>query len=69
MTTPAETYDLKTPEGIAALMRTSKTEADWNANADKIKEANALDGKPAYPCFWWDTIVRSGLIAEVTNKF
>lgn len=59
-----ENHDLKTPEGVAALMRTSKTEDEWNANCDAVKSAN--DG---YPNFWFATVLASGLVGEVTSKF
>ena len=62
-------HDLKTPEGVAALMRTSKTESEWNANCDAVKEAHAFEGRSTYPSFWWATIMQSGLASEVTSKF
>ena len=52
-------HDLTTPEGVKALMSSSKSEQEWNANCDKVKAANN-----GYPSFWYAEIVMSGLMAK-----
>lgn len=49
---------------VIALMRSSKSEAEWNANCDKVKAE--FDG---YPDWWFLTIVMSGLAAEVQRNW
>ena len=49
-------HDLTTPEGVAAHMSESKSEEDWNARCDQVKEANG-----GYPRFWFATVLASGL--------
>jgi len=39
--------DLTTEQGVTTLMRSSTTEKEWNANCDKVKQANGND----YPSF------------------
>jgi hypothetical protein len=56
--------DLITPEGVKALMESSTSEAEWNANCEKVKAANG-----GYPAFWYSTIVMSGLMGKVTANF
>lgn len=56
--------DLTTADGVAALMRQSKSETEWNANCDKVKKANG-----GYPDFWWQTVMTSGLAFEVQNSW
>ena len=53
-------HDLTTAEGVAALMRQSKSETEWNDNCDKVKRANG-----GYPDFWWTTVMVSGLANAV----
>jgi len=48
-------------QDVIALMKSSKSEAEWNANCDKVKAA--CDG---YPAFWCEAIVLSGLAARVS---
>ncbi|HEV7952113.1 MAG TPA: hypothetical protein VGO98_01955 [Candidatus Saccharimonadales bacterium] len=56
-TTPGgEMKDLTTPEGVAAHMSESTSEADWNERCDEVEAAN--DG---YPSFWFATVIMSGL--------
>jgi hypothetical protein len=50
---------------VEALMESSKTEAEWNANCDKVKEVFAGQ----YPGFWYAAIVISGLMARTVAKF
>ena len=49
---------------VVDLMKSSKTEREWNDNADKVKKA--CDG---YPSFWYGAIVMSGVMSEVTSSF
>jgi len=56
--------DLTTPHGVKALMETSRTNSEWNANCDQVKKANN-----GYPDFWYTTIVLSGVMHTVTSKF
>lgn len=58
MATIAE--DLTTREGIIALMKSSKSMEEWNANCDKVIQANN-----GYPDFWFEIIVMSGLVERV----
>ncbi len=50
-----------TRDEVLSLMRSSKTEADWNANCDKVKAAH--NGE--YPPYWFSDVIQSGPIAEV----
>ena len=56
--------DLTTRDGVLALMESSKSEAEWNANCDRVKAANG-----GYPDFWYATIVESGVLARVSATF
>lgn len=47
-------------EEVIALMESSKSEAEWNANCDKVKKEFA-----GYPSWWFDTIITSGIKNEV----
>jgi hypothetical protein len=53
-------YDLMKPEGVRALMESSKSDEEWDANCDSVKAANN-----GYPEFWYDEIVRSGLMGRI----
>lgn len=44
-------------EEVVKLMQSSKSEQEWNANADKVKAA--CDGN--YPSFWYEAIILSGV--------
>lgn len=46
---------------VIDLMKSSKSGAEWNDNADKVKKACG-----GYPPFWWPAIVQSGLMRQVT---
>lgn len=46
---------------VVDLMKSSKSEEEWNANRDKVKTVFG-----GYPDFWYRAIVLSGLAAEVT---
>ncbi len=60
----ATEHDLTTADGVKALMESSASESEWNANADKVKKANN-----GYPSFWFPTIVASGLAAMTMAKW
>jgi hypothetical protein len=51
-------------EQVVALMKTSRTEKEWNDNCDKVKAA--CNG---YPSFWYGAIVVSGLMREISLSF
>ena len=51
-------------EDVIALMKSSKSEVEWNSNCDKVKVA--CDG---YPPDWYKEIILSGLATEVTARF
>jgi hypothetical protein len=42
---------------VVTLMKSSKSEVEWNANCDKVKKA--CNG---YPPFWYAAVVESGLL-------
>lgn len=45
---------------VVALMKSSRSEDEWNANTDKVKaECNG------YPAFWYKAVVMSGLMGQV----
>lgn len=49
---------------VVELMKTSKTESEWNDNCDKVKKACG-----GYPSFWYPAVVMSGVMAETATKF
>jgi len=51
---------MMTEEEVVDLMKSSKSEAEWNTNCDKVKAS--CDG---YPNFWYSAIILSGLCDEV----
>lgn len=51
-------------EQVIQLMRSSRTEKEWNDNCKKVKAA--CNG---YPHFWFEAIVSSGLAGQVTARF
>lgn len=53
-------HDLTVEQEVVALMKSSRSEAEWNANCDKVKAAN--DG---YPSFWYKAIISSGLMSSI----
>jgi hypothetical protein len=57
--------DLTTKEGVVQLMGMSQTSAEWNQNCDKVKAAN----QGLYPAFWFETIIQSGLCAQVSARW
>lgn len=48
-----------TRDEVVTLMKSSATEAQWNANCDKVKAACG-----GYPPFWFEVILRSGVARE-----
>lgn len=56
--------DLTQREDVIALMKSSKTEKEWNANCNLVKAANR-----GYPDFWYEAIVLSGVLYETSLKF
>ncbi len=54
-----------TEEQVVELMKSSTTEAEWNANCDKVK----ADAGGDYPSFWYKAIVQSGIAGEASAKF
>jgi hypothetical protein len=49
---------------VVTLMESSKSEAEWDANCDKVKAACG-----GYPDFWWKAIMMSGVASRTTVKF
>ncbi|MGL4666791.1 MAG: hypothetical protein ACRCWR_02540 [Saezia sp.] len=60
-----EKQTLTTLPGIQSLMRTSKSEAEWNNNCDRVKQANDND----YPSFWFSGIILSGIMTEARSSW
>ncbi len=60
----ATEHDITTAEGVKALMESSASESEWNANADNVKKANN-----GYPSFWYATIVLSGVAGKTQMKW
>lgn len=46
---------------VKDLMRSSKSEQEWNDNCDLVMEMHG----GGYPAFWFSEIIMSGLAAEV----
>lgn len=49
---------------VIELMKTSKSEDDWNSNCDKVKKACQ-----GYPDFWYEEIVLSGVMNQVISTW
>ena len=49
---------------VVALMKSSKSEDEWNANCDKVKKVCG-----GYPPFWYSAIVLSGIAAQIAASF
>ncbi len=56
--------DLKSEEGVVALMRSSKSEKEWDTNCDKVKAANQ-----GYPSFWFQAVIISGVATEAKKNW
>ena len=54
-----------TQEQVKALMESSTSTAQWNANAQRVKRECGGD----YPEFWYPAIMQSGLAKRVLAKF
>jgi hypothetical protein len=46
---------------VVDLMESSRSEKEWNANCDKVKEACG----GLYPMFWYEAITASRLLNRV----
>ena len=53
-----------TPREVYELMKSSKSEEEWNKNCDIVK--SRCNG---YPDFWWNEIIASGLAKKTMEKF
>ncbi len=51
-----------TQDDVTQLMKSSKSENEWNANCDKVKAA--FGGE--YPSFWYAAIVLSGISSKTS---
>ncbi len=49
---------------VIDLMRSSKSEKDWNENCDKVKKACG-----GYPSFWYMSIIMSGVASSAKLKW
>lgn len=52
------------PQQVIDLLKTSESEAQWNANCDTIKKACG-----GYPDFWWNDIILSGVMRRIANRW
>lgn len=50
---------------VVELMRSSRSEEEWNANCDKVKAAH----RGQYPIFWWRAIMLSGVLKETQDAW
>jgi cellulase/cellobiase CelA1 len=57
--------DLTIEENVVALMQSSTSEREWNANCDRVKVANGSQ----YPSYWYKAIVLSGVMGTVCRNF
>jgi hypothetical protein len=49
---------------VVALMESSRSSAEWNANADTVKSRCR-----GYPDFWYSAIISSGLCGRVSARW
>lgn len=49
---------------VVELMESSNTEAEWNANCDKVKVACG-----GYPDFWYSAIIQAGILSKTSKKW
>lgn len=54
-----------TQQEVVDLMKSSKTEQEWNENRDLIKVAFGGD----YPKFWHTAVIASGLLNRTVVHF
>lgn len=52
-------YDLTTPKGVVAKMKSTKNSEEWNNACDEVKKANG-----DYPSFWFKEIIQAGVKPE-----
>ena len=57
--------NLKNKDDLVALMKSSKSEKEWNDNCDKVKAANGRQ----YPSFWYMAIMVSGIAHTVQSSW
>lgn len=57
--------NLKAVEDVVALLKTSLSPEIWADNLKLIRDANGGD----YPDFWYEAVVRSGLIDRICMKW
>ena len=48
---------------VVVLMRSSRSEVEWNANCDKVKR----EFGGGYPSWWFSAIMLSGLYEETSQ--
>ena len=53
-----------TEEQVIELMESSKSEKEWNANCDEVKQACG-----GYPDFWYQTIILTGMHKKVAARW
>lgn len=51
-------------DSVYLMMSSSRTEAEWNANCDKVK---AHFG--GYPSWWYQTIIMGGVLRRASAKW
>ncbi len=49
---------------VVALMKSSKSEAEWDKNCDFVKKKCG-----GYPGFWYAAIILSGLLNKVSSSW
>lgn len=49
---------------VVDLMKSSKSEKEWNSNCDKVKSACG-----GYPSFWYKAIILSQLASETATTW
>jgi hypothetical protein len=53
-----------TEQEVVDLMASSRSDDEWNDNADKVKKACK-----GYPSFWFNAVIKSGVAARTIEKF
>lgn len=54
---------MRNQQEVEDLMKSSKSEKEWNENCDKVKKACG-----GYPPFWYSAIVMSGLASKTLGE-
>lgn len=54
-----------TEQQVIQLMESSKSEEEWNDNAQRVKE----EFNGMYPSFWFAAIILSGVAKRTASKF